>query len=230
MKKSNWITKIKYAVGEILIISIGLLIALQTNNWNEERKNAIKEKLLIGHIIEDLNLDTIHINQSLSEVKRQKKLIDDLIAKVFDSSYALEEENIGLLRYSSDFRPITQRNHSIAVSSLKDDMTRQQIQNYFLQEDEVLDIFLEYVDIVHNKVRPYLSSVGMHNLNALRTDEKSSDEASLHLEVLEEQLSVEAFQQLLYERRLKTDALENLLEEILIKNQNLVNYLKEIED
>ena len=230
MKKSNWITKIKYAVGEILIISIGLLIALQTNNWNEERKNAIKEKLLIGHIIEDLNLDTIHINQSLSEVKRQKKLIDDLIAKVFDSSYPLEEDNIGLLRYSSDFRPITQRNHNIAVSSLKDDLTRQQIQNYFLQEDEVLDIFLEYVDIVHNKVRPYLSSVGMHNLSALRTDEKSSDEASLHLEVLEEQLSVAAFQQLLYERRLKTDALENLLEEILIKNQNLVNYLKEIQD
>lgn len=230
MIKSNWITKIKYAIGEILIISIGLLIALQTNNWNEERKNANKEKLLIGHIIEDLNLDTIHINKSLSEVKHQKQLIDDLITKVFDSSHPLEEENIGLLRYSSDFRPITQRNHSIAVSSLNDDLTRQQIQDYFLQEDEVLDIFLEYVDIVHNKVRPYLSSVGMHNLSALRTNRKNSKEASLHIEILEEQLSVERFQQLLYERRLKTDALENLLEKILIKNQNLVNYLKQIED
>ena len=70
----------------------------------------------------------------------------------------------------------------------------------------------------------------MHNLSALRTDRKNSKEASLHIEILEEQLSVERFQQLLYERRLKTDALENLLEEILIKNQNLVNYLKEIED
>ena len=28
----------RYAVGEILLVVIGILIALQINNWNEERK------------------------------------------------------------------------------------------------------------------------------------------------------------------------------------------------
>jgi len=27
-----------YAIGEILLVVIGILIALQVNNWNEERK------------------------------------------------------------------------------------------------------------------------------------------------------------------------------------------------
>ena len=29
---------LKYAIGEIVLVVIGILIALQINNWNEERK------------------------------------------------------------------------------------------------------------------------------------------------------------------------------------------------
>ena len=29
-----------YAIGEIVLVVIGILIALQVNNWNEVRKNA----------------------------------------------------------------------------------------------------------------------------------------------------------------------------------------------
>ena len=39
---------IKYAIGEILLVMIGILLALQVNNWNEQRKAEEKElKLLI---------------------------------------------------------------------------------------------------------------------------------------------------------------------------------------
>ena len=29
----------RYAIGEILLVVVGILIALQINTWNEERKN-----------------------------------------------------------------------------------------------------------------------------------------------------------------------------------------------
>ncbi len=35
---------LKYAMGEIILVVIGILIALQINNWNEDRKDRIKEK------------------------------------------------------------------------------------------------------------------------------------------------------------------------------------------
>ena len=35
---------LKYAVGEIVLVVIGILIALQVNNWNENRKTEIKIK------------------------------------------------------------------------------------------------------------------------------------------------------------------------------------------
>ena len=46
---------LKYAIGEIILVVIGILIALQINNWNEVRKNDEKEALLIKNIIEDLS-------------------------------------------------------------------------------------------------------------------------------------------------------------------------------
>ena len=34
----------KYAIGEIILVVIGILLALQINNWNEESKNRVKER------------------------------------------------------------------------------------------------------------------------------------------------------------------------------------------
>ena len=34
----------KYAIGEIILVVIGILIALQINNWNEWRKDRIMER------------------------------------------------------------------------------------------------------------------------------------------------------------------------------------------
>ena len=37
----------KYAIGEIVLVMIGILLALQVNNWNIERNNAKQEKALL---------------------------------------------------------------------------------------------------------------------------------------------------------------------------------------
>lgn len=218
----------KYAFGEIVLVVIGILIALSINNWNEARKNRIEQLILINNIIEDLRLDSIHINKSLSEVGNQKRLVDDLISKSLNNEKKLNYQLIGLLRFSSDFRPISQRNHSVSVSNLDDEFIRELLQGYFIEEDKVLDIFLEYVDIIHNKIRPYLSETGMHNLESLyKYKDNESLHVPLHPEILEEQLKNIKFQQLLYERRLKTDSFENLLGSFQLQNEMLINKLKQ---
>lgn len=45
----------KYAIGEIILVVIGILIALQINNWNETRKNKAKETVLVDQLLQDLN-------------------------------------------------------------------------------------------------------------------------------------------------------------------------------
>jgi hypothetical protein len=90
----------RYAIGEIVLVVIGILIALSINNWNEGRKNDLKETLLIKNIVEDLSLDSIHIGQSLNELADQMLVVDDLIAKAIDSEKILNYDSMGLVRYS----------------------------------------------------------------------------------------------------------------------------------
>ncbi|WP_145758328.1 DUF6090 family protein [Sediminicola sp. YIK13] len=51
----------KYAIGEIALVVLGILIALQINNWNESRKQSTAEKEFITSLKNDLKQDKIFI-------------------------------------------------------------------------------------------------------------------------------------------------------------------------
>jgi hypothetical protein len=92
---------LKYAVGEILLVVIGILIALQINNWNENRKNRVIEKNILTSIKLDLISDTITYNNGMDRISFSNKSIklilnkpelqDSLTALNFISSYSLAE-------------------------------------------------------------------------------------------------------------------------------------------
>jgi hypothetical protein len=46
-----------YALGEILLVVLGILIALQINDWNDGRKNKLAEEIFFVKILEDLEKD-----------------------------------------------------------------------------------------------------------------------------------------------------------------------------
>ena len=54
---------IKYAIGEIVLVMVGILLALQVNNWNENRKLKFQEL----ELLESLNSD---LRNNKSELER----------------------------------------------------------------------------------------------------------------------------------------------------------------
>ncbi len=58
-----------YAIGEIVLVVIGILIALQINNWNEWRKDRVKEKIILIDLVKniEINIQTFHNDIDLIE-------------------------------------------------------------------------------------------------------------------------------------------------------------------
>ncbi len=63
----------KYAIGEIILVVIGILIALSINNWNEKRKIRDNELIYLNNIKRDLRLSITEMNQFID---RRNSLIN----------------------------------------------------------------------------------------------------------------------------------------------------------
>ncbi|MAN60189.1 MAG: hypothetical protein CMC08_10175 [Flavobacteriaceae bacterium] len=70
-----------YAIGEIVLVVIGILIALQINTWNEARKNNTYEREILSQINENLKQDRTNLIEIKNWHQRayiaSEKLVDD---------------------------------------------------------------------------------------------------------------------------------------------------------
>ncbi|MFP4844386.1 DUF6090 family protein [Winogradskyella sp. PE311] len=93
-----------YAIGEIALVMIGILLALQVNNWNENRKKETLKNEYKTALINDYTKDTIQVNDRLLRnnlrIERINSLGDSLRNGHFnnlESYYRLyNEEFVGI--------------------------------------------------------------------------------------------------------------------------------------
>lgn len=78
IEEDNVHTYLLYAIGEILLVVIGILIALQINNWNEQRKAQEAEQFLLISLKEDFELRLAE----LKEFKIARKQAIDAIHEI----------------------------------------------------------------------------------------------------------------------------------------------------
>jgi hypothetical protein len=69
----------KYAIGEIVLVVIGILIALSINNWNEKRKSQANLSSIYKQIHSKLIADTLRAKQNVSLYNEQAKRIQDIL-------------------------------------------------------------------------------------------------------------------------------------------------------
>ena len=86
----------KYAIGEIVLVVIGILIALSINNWNEDRKAKNKKKHLLTKAHKEL---AFNINEANSVV-RAYRYKDSIVYKVLNKKVTYHDYKTNP-RYSS---------------------------------------------------------------------------------------------------------------------------------
>ena len=76
---------LRYAIGEILLVVIGILIALSINNWNESRKERIFERKVLSEILVDTEEDLTEMDSALASQK-SNQISYNIILNQFERS------------------------------------------------------------------------------------------------------------------------------------------------
>ena len=81
---------LKYAIGEIVLVVIGILIALQINNWNESRKERVKEKEILLALADNLenNIITLEADVVFLQIHKESAKI---ILSVLDNKLSYSD-------------------------------------------------------------------------------------------------------------------------------------------
>ncbi|TRO66782.1 DUF6090 family protein [Christiangramia sabulilitoris] len=110
-----------YAIGEIILVVIGILIALQINNWNESTKLGKEETLYLKRLKIDLEKDTLYYNKNIA---RANLLIDrntSFLKQIYDKQKSIEEgrELMNIPLWDSEYLTIQDNTFRELVSSGK---------------------------------------------------------------------------------------------------------------
>ena len=65
-----------YAFGEIALVMIGILLALQVNNWNENKKSRAQERVILSSLLVDFETNSGNLQISLNVYKNSIPSID----------------------------------------------------------------------------------------------------------------------------------------------------------
>ena len=151
----------KYAIGEILLVVIGILIALQVNTWKESKSNRQLEIRYLTNMLAELKTDSIGINNKFNLIKKQAltkdKFLDMVMGKIKADSL-VDYFNIQwrpIFPYKALNATYSEMSSSGHLGIVKNDQLREQIiktYNQFenLKENEAffIDYYSEQITIM----------------------------------------------------------------------------------
>jgi len=158
MSKNKTGKYFKYAIGEILLVMIGILLALQVNNWNENRKAKTLELDILKEVLNGLETDLQDVNYNLTahhnKLKSQKLIINWLESNTdFRDTLSVHINKIHMGTYFQSNESPYQTLKQLGLRTIRNDSLRSQITNlYDLHYQQYNKYNVEYEELCDNLV------------------------------------------------------------------------------
>lgn len=145
------INYLKYAVGEIFLVVIGILIALQVNNWNQDRIVRKETKALMANLKLDVEADINSLKDQQNGLRHRKEWADFILEsldnqKVTDSTLFITAiTRVGwIMDYSQTFPTYNEIVSSGKLSYIKSENLKKALAEYQAQVEDHKQIVSSY--------------------------------------------------------------------------------------
>ncbi len=225
-----------YALGEIILVVIGILIALQINNWNQTNSDKRIANDYRTTLLTELVSDLDYYEQLIANNEKQKTYIDEILIALNSEKVPSHEEEDLMLKLSEstdppDFFPKTATYQDLVSSGkmflIKPlDLRQKVITHYNLMEQKSLHINRE-IGYSWNHLIPFLNDNGFYewrNYPRISLDTsiiaKTKNFSMLHLDKLSRDFK--ATENNLYFAKLMLTVRNGNLDELIQSTENLI--------
>jgi len=96
---------LKYAIGEIILVVIGILIALSINNWNQERIVKQENQVILQNLNKEFSENLIELDSSMSRFSKVIDGLDKLLKEMRTQDSNLTEPEFDKLLHKTFVTP-----------------------------------------------------------------------------------------------------------------------------
>jgi hypothetical protein len=155
----------KYAIGEILLVMIGILLALQVNNWNQKRLDRIEERIVLSNLNDEFTENNLLIISTKEIFKNAQKANRELMALMGSTAAELKIFNLDSLFFESlpagQFSVSNQSITNIIQGGRLNIIRKNEIINLLYQWEAQLSVVKQREEAVDNwsyeQILPFLS-------------------------------------------------------------------------
>lgn len=179
MKQNKTSKYLKYAIGEIVLVMIGILLALQVNNWNTERLNKQTEHDYYCQLVVDFESDKAELLERLKAADQRIQTARQLLLDL-DAQTKTKEELIRdffFVQRSDAFIPskatITDLTSSGKLSLIRDKTLRTQLLSFYEYQDIKTNIAQSNRNIATDNIMDWesITKFGWQELFGLQINE-----------------------------------------------------------
>ena len=158
-----------YAIGEIILVVIGILIALQLNNYNDTLKQQKEEHKIIQNLKLDFEYNLSVMEQNIQQLKNNKNAGLKIIAQT--GNKISNNADIDDLIDQIVFTPVLELINSGKLGIISNEILRNRLSSWFPTLETLHD--REQISLEYNR---YLTLFIMKNGSWLNADKVSTDE------------------------------------------------------
>jgi len=219
-----------YAIGEIILVVIGILIALQINNKNDERKAEESVKKFYESTILDLDEAS---NATRTQIN-WFKMYQDLNFSLYEQSRKQIPNdstlNFNLLIWTHSFRPLITDNYESKFDKINNDKIQELFRDIIWREQLVVEAIEEWNLMKIGTLRPFFFKNNINNVDESFSAERYKfimyEVELLDRDSLIAHYNTSEFDQILYELRHKTSWATQCFEGLEASNKNLKSALE----
>lgn len=173
-----------YALGEVFLVVIGILLALQFNNWNVERSNNERERWYLINIVEDIEYQKGDLKDLQSDYKISIEIAQGILKdfKRLGSFSKIDSlnEKISDMLVADNFPNINNTDQELVNSGQQTliknkDLSIDVIDYYLFCNDNYIDVKNNNDNIFYEDIYPTFSALHQTNLLGIDLEDNSLD-------------------------------------------------------